>query len=198
MFFLETNYSFLKYNNNFVFMTFSSEKVTFSSEKVTFSREKVTFSREKVVFRNEKMTFSALKVILLHINMRINMHSVIVDQRCAMCWQNRSFARLPEFVELLLDDGSQGTGCPSLSMVRILCAETLTVAMVATVSIHSVFRILMGFVFWLRSRHAGLFSAKMAMRSSSCWYWWSSMNEVQTRRPSWCEPVVTRQMAETP
>ena len=30
----------------------------------------------------------------------------------------------------------------------------------------------------------GLFSAKMAMRSSSCWYWWSSMNEVQTRRPS--------------
>ena len=75
---------------------------------MTFSSEKVTFSREKVVFRNEKMTFSALKVILLHINMRINMHSVIVDQRCAMCWQNRSFPRLPEFVELLLDDGIQG------------------------------------------------------------------------------------------
>ena len=37
-----------------------------------FSREKVVFSCEKVVFRNEKMVFSALKTILLSINMRIN------------------------------------------------------------------------------------------------------------------------------
>ena len=44
----------------------------------------------------------------------------------------------------------------------------------------------------------GLFTSKIAIRSSSCAYWWSSMNDVQTRSPSWCEPVVMRQMAETP
>ena len=49
--------------------------VTLPPEKVTFSREKVTFSGEKVVFRNVKVTFSGLKVTLLHINMRINIHS---------------------------------------------------------------------------------------------------------------------------
>ncbi len=42
---------------------------------VTLPPEKVTFSREKVVFRNVKVTFSGLKVTLLHINMRINIHS---------------------------------------------------------------------------------------------------------------------------
>ena len=42
---------------------------------VTRPPEKVTFSREKVVFTILKVTFSSLKVTLLHINMRIIMHS---------------------------------------------------------------------------------------------------------------------------
>ena len=58
-----------------MFVTLPPEKVTYSREKVTFSREKVTFSGEKVVFSDEKVTFSGLKVTLLHINMRINIHS---------------------------------------------------------------------------------------------------------------------------
>jgi len=48
--------------------------VTRPAEKVTFTFLKVTFSDERMTFTILKVTFSGLKVILLHINMRINMH----------------------------------------------------------------------------------------------------------------------------
>ena len=44
----------------------------------------------------------------------------------------------------------------------------------------------------------GLFASKIFIRSSRRSYWWSSMKEVQTRKPSCSEPQVMRQMAETP
>ena len=49
--------------------------VSLFPEKVTFSREKVVFTILKVTFSDERETFSRLTVILLHINMRIIMHS---------------------------------------------------------------------------------------------------------------------------
>ncbi len=45
---------------------------------MTFSGEKVVFTILKVTFSDERVTFSRLKVILLHINIRINMHAEAV------------------------------------------------------------------------------------------------------------------------
>ena len=47
--------------------------VSLFPEKVVFSREKVVFTILKVTFSDERVTFSRLKVILLHINMRIRL-----------------------------------------------------------------------------------------------------------------------------